>query len=259
MKAVRRRMHCSDDGAHHEPFVVVAVRYIELAKISRRANKPIVFSSRTANNVRTMTPTSIIMPTHFTGSLIPALYAALDSVAGIMHTLLAVLFAYWRVQDSQLSISETPVEFELEVHSQVVKVSIGMLWSTTVAIVLLIIRSPKVSVFLYPPIAMSQMSKQPVDAFGAGDDGGGNLQSRATAVMATGNKNKWTQTCIYGIRGSVKIYVLLNGNGWVIGQPQPLLLLLQTTVVSSNKLVLDRLHDDNLKEPLRRPSPQILF
>lgn len=86
-----------------------------------------------------MTPTSIIMPTHFTGSLIPALYAALDNVAGIMHTLLAVLFAYWRVQDSQLSISETPVEFELEVHSQVVKVSNGMLWSTMVAIVLLIV------------------------------------------------------------------------------------------------------------------------
>lgn len=72
------------------------------------------------------------MPTHFTGSLILALYAALDSVAGIMHTLLTVLFAYWRVQDSQLSISETPVEFELEVHSHVVKgmtVGIDVFWS----------------------------------------------------------------------------------------------------------------------------------
>ncbi|KAF8124740.1 hypothetical protein EV363DRAFT_1353542 [Boletus edulis] len=94
-----------------------------------------------ANTICTTSPTTTIMLIHFTGSLILMPYETLDCI-GTVHALLTVLFAYVLAQDSQLSISERTVVFELAVHSHVVKgmpVGIGKLWGIMVMVVILVV------------------------------------------------------------------------------------------------------------------------
>lgn len=114
----------------------------------------ITYNDWIANTICTMTPTNTIMPMHLKVPFVLALCAAplvLDAVAdadadtvgaGVKHTLLKVVFPYRLTQDSQFPISEAPVEFELGVHSHVVKVvltGVAMLWVATAWVVLLVV------------------------------------------------------------------------------------------------------------------------